>query len=654
VRVLAAAAAAVAVGGLSSSAADTAARAIDDRIILTSNRTGAIRGYSIRADGSRLTPLLGPRSQLSPVAVSGDGSTIAYVSAWLRPPAGIYLSHASGARLRRVAAAPASDPALSRDGGLVAFTTRKRGIWIVGTDGRGARRLTAGPDGLPEWSPDGKAVVFFRLIGESAGALVVQPLHGTRRVVARTLGTVAKWSPDGRWIAYKNEDELWLVRPSGARRHRVARQAGSFDWAPDGRRLAFSYGGQVAIVGVDGRGRRLRPRVYVSELRWSPDGRRLALHADASEIWTIGVDGRGLRRLTKEGSNRLLGWTRLAPVRAPARPIPRTEQVVGPDALTTRAAITDIAADGARVAFSVRTTATDCRHVAVWIPDRHSVRRLPDRPEPCGDLGIRDHLGSVTLAGTRAAWIRTGGGNTQEESVVTATLARPETVGLLAGSSINISGTFVTGLAGEGSLVAFSVEQRCDRTDPDDRTCPRDRSDNVVATTVYRLGGAGPCPFDSRVPPACTHVAMESGPLAVLAVDAARIAVRTAAGIRLLSQTGAVLRNLPLKADVAVLSGDRLAVRTPTAVDVYDVATGRLTARVPVPQRATLEDLDGDVLVTASASMVTLRRLGDGRTATFEVTGRARAELEPPGLFVAGDRRLTFVPIAEVVRRLDG
>jgi hypothetical protein len=656
VRALAVVVAALAVGGLSSSAADTAARAVGDRIILTSNRTGTIRGYSIRADGSRLTPLLGPRSRLAPAAVSGNGSTIAYVSAWLTPPAGIYVSRASGAGLRRVAPPPASDPVLSRDGRLVAFTTRKPGIWIVGADGRGLRRLTSRQDAMPEWSPDGKAVLFFRLIGEYAGVIVVQPLRGTRRVLTWTLDNRAKWSPDGRWIAYKkNENELWVVRPSGARRQRIARQADTFDWAPDGRRLAFTTGGfgagsgDVAVVGLGGRARRLRPPFYVGAVRWAPDGRRLALvGGDYSDIWTIGVDGRGLRRVTNEGSNAFLGWTRLAPVRAPARPIPRTERVVGPDTLTTRAPIGEIAADGPRVAFSVGTTATDCRHVAVWTPDRRSVRRLPDRPHPCGDISIRDDLASVRLAGTRAAWIVRGGGNTLEEHVVTATLERPTTVGFQAGSSTNdLSGRFITGLAGEGDLVAFSVEERCDPTDPDDRTCPRDRprdiSDRVIGATVYRLSGAGPSP-----------VTRENGPLAVLAVDAGRIAVRTGTGIRLLSETGSVLRNLPLRAEVAVLSGDRLAVRTPTAVDVYDVASGRLAASVPVPRNATLEDLDGEILVTASGSTVTLRRLADGRTATFEVTGRARAQLERPGLFLAGDRRMTFVPMAAVVRRLGG
>ena len=50
---------------------------------------------------------------------------------------------------------------------------------------------------------------------------------------------------------------------------------------------------------------------------WAPDGRRLMLSADEDDdpdqIWVVGSDGRGLRRLTSAGANNPLGWTRLRP-----------------------------------------------------------------------------------------------------------------------------------------------------------------------------------------------------------------------------------------------------------------------------------------------------------------------------------------------------
>jgi hypothetical protein len=65
-----------------------------------------------------------------------------------------------------------------------------------------------------------------------------------------------------------------------------------------------------------------------------------------------------------------------------------------------------------------------------------------------------------------------------------------------------------------------------------------------------------------------------------------------------------------------------------------------------------LEDLDGDILVTASGGAVTLRGLGDGSTTRIGAGRTGLAQLERPGLFVASARRVTFIPMREVLRRL--
>jgi len=128
--------------------------------------------------------------------------------------------------------------------------------------------------------------------------------------------------------------------------------------------------------------------------------------------------------------------------------------------------------------------------------------------------------------------------------------------------------------------------------------------------------------------------------------------VRTDEGVRLFTAGGKVLRDFPIDASAAALSGKRLALRTANAVEVYDTDSGRLTNRFPFPKAVSLEDLDGDLLVAASGETVTLRRLADGRTTTVRTVGAARAQLEPPGLFVAGARSLTFLPMREVRHRL--
>jgi dipeptidyl aminopeptidase/acylaminoacyl peptidase len=656
---LVAAAVAFAVGGgRSAEARRTKARAGGYWILLESNRDGVARGYSVRPDGSRLTPLLSRGHALDPVAVSRDGGTIAYRDRQFA----IYVSRANGTGVRRLVRETGFDAALSDDGRLLAFVTSgtRDTISVVGTDGRGRRRLTPGPeDRFPDWSPDGKALVFRRDLSDEREEIVVQPLHGRRRVLAR--GDAPQWSPDGRWIGYTGRDGIYVIRPSGAQRHRVARGDGAFAWSPDSRRIALARSGDVVIVGVDGRG--LTPVLLRGHetwaLSWSPEGRRLILAAPlqgVSQIWLVGSDGRGLRRLTDAGSNRVIGWTRLAPVQPPASPVAPTERVSSARVLALRAPITDLAADGPRVALITGTTRTDCHHVAVWTPATKSVRHF-GVPAPCLEVSPRDGMPAVALAGTQVAWLQTGGGNFLETALGTATLSRPAPVWIAEGTADdNGVGTFARRPVGDDTLLAFTIERSCDSDSHAEPkvACPAGRkTGDIVAATVYRLGGSGPCPIErAAVRHACTPVAKGGGTLSVLAVDAGRIAVRTESGIRLITAAGDVLRDFAVSATAAALSGRYLALRTANAVDVYDSDSGMLSARFPAPSALRLEDLEGDILVTASGATVTVRRLSDGRTSTIQAGGTARAQLEAPGLFIAGGGRLTFTPRRDVLRWL--
>jgi len=353
----------------------------------------------------------------------------------------------------------------------------------------------------------------------------------------------------------------------------------------------------------------------------------------------IGADGRGLRRLTPDGDNRLVGWTRLAPTLPPARSIPPTERVTGTNALAVRGHVTEIAADGPRVAFVVASTATDCHHVAVWTRATRSVRRFGPRG-PCEDLGIREGLGGVALAGSRAAWVHDTGGNTLEQYVLVD--------GVQAGSAFAFGdesyGTFVGRVVGDGALLAFAIERRCDVYQTDEDACPPGYANgDVTATTVYGVQAPG-----TRATP----IVKASGALDLLAVDAGRVALGTGRGVRIVSADGRVLRELPIAADSAALSGDRLAVATAEGVAVYSVDSGRLLERFPA--LGDLQDLEGDLLVTASAATVEVRRLSNGRAITIDANGDFSAQLERPGLFVASEGGIRFTPMRELLRRLGG
>jgi Tol biopolymer transport system component len=127
-----------------------------------------------------------------------------------------------------------------------------------------------------------------------------------------------RFSPDGRWIAYTSGTltrfpELRLVRPDGTRDHQLTlRNGGSGSaWTPDGSALVyaelqvhrtFSIFGDLSVVDVaSGRVRRLTRGMRACDPDVSPDGRTLVFArkmGDRSELFTLGIDGTGLKRLT--------------------------------------------------------------------------------------------------------------------------------------------------------------------------------------------------------------------------------------------------------------------------------------------------------------------------------------------------------------------
>jgi Tol biopolymer transport system component len=139
-------------------------------------------------------------------------------------------------------------------------------------------------------------------------------------------GDAARPRPAGR-IVFASErgstlenSKIVSVRADGSRRRVLSPPLGGDGgarWSPDGTRVAFwgerSQGGLVQALYVmrsDGRARRRVTPVALRVPRdfdapsWSPDGARLAFSAtDGSRfgIWTVRVDGRGLRFLARGG-----------------------------------------------------------------------------------------------------------------------------------------------------------------------------------------------------------------------------------------------------------------------------------------------------------------------------------------------------------------
>lgn len=116
-------------------------------------------------------------------------------------------------RLQRI-----SDPALSPDGRLVAYTLTTpdlaanrtmTDLWIVPSEGGEPRRLTDHPahDRRPVWSPDGQWILFESTRSGSQQLWLTRP-DGTGERQLTTIATEASdatWSPDGLLVAFVSE-----------------------------------------------------------------------------------------------------------------------------------------------------------------------------------------------------------------------------------------------------------------------------------------------------------------------------------------------------------------------------------------------------------------------------------------------------------------
>ena len=588
-------------------------------LVVASDRDGTTRGYSMRPDGSRLTPLLAKSRSHPPQVVSADGRVVAYSDG--------YVSRADGRGLRRIGKGGWS-MALSRDGRLLAFAARA-GIWIVGTNGRGLRRLVSGRWTFePDFSPNARAIAYSSFVGDDE-YVFIKPLLGNRRRLGP--GKRPKWSPDGRWIAYVGRDGAYVMRPNGTQRHRVAQGAVEISWSPTSRELAFNAG-YLGIVGAGGGHlRRIDTRgIEPAYPVWAPDGRRLVVTL-MGQLWTVARDGRGLRRLTGAGGNAALGWTRLAPTLPRAKPLPATERVVDGRTVATSTPVSDLSADGSRVAF-VTASAIDCDHAAVWTPASRAIARF-DFPRLCLPTSTGSGIYDLELAGSRAAWVHYGGGNTWEFRLTSATLTDREPVQLSFESAD--AGTFWPyQVRGDGDVLVF----------------------NDRARLVRVGGGRERCQESGRGPSVCTTIRRGPHAAPVEAVSGRLIAIRGARDVAVVDVRGEVVRVFPLTVTVAHLDGEDLVVARGDAIERYGVQSGALEASRSIPRGYKLVDVDGGIAVLRRPTAIKLLRLDDGRSLTIERRGPMFGDLESPGLYyshaVQKTGRVVFLPRAELMRRL--
>jgi Tol biopolymer transport system component/DNA-binding winged helix-turn-helix (wHTH) protein len=176
-----------------------------------------------------------------------------------------------------------------------------------------------GFNGFPTFSPDGGSLAF---VSDRSGQLeiYVRPLApGAREVQVTSDGqgnVQPAWSPDGRQLAYHSmaRGGLWVVPALGGAPRRLSDFGSRPAWSPDGQQVAFqslSLADLPAISQipatlwvVPASGGSPRPVTRIGQPRgghgphtWSSDGQRLGFIADG--VWTVGLDGSGLRRISE-------------------------------------------------------------------------------------------------------------------------------------------------------------------------------------------------------------------------------------------------------------------------------------------------------------------------------------------------------------------
>ena len=259
-------------------------------------------------------------------------------------------------------------------------------IFVVREDGSGLRRLTTsrGADYSPIWSPDGKRILFVSsrdgddelFVMDAAGKNVRQLTRNRERDLT------PQWSPDGKLIAFASdrsrvgEPEIWIMRADGANARRLVKTADhpswqdlqySPVWSPDGKRLIFSMAAsdsnpELYAVGVDGKGlKRLTKTgggvdVFGDDTMpdWAGDGKAVLFVSNreqrSSDLWTMNPNGSGQRPLARRPATD--DWNpRLSP-------------------------------DGRTIAFTERVVASGRTSVSVMNRDGTTVRRLLAGAEP--------------------------------------------------------------------------------------------------------------------------------------------------------------------------------------------------------------------------------------------------------------------------------
>ncbi len=246
--------------------------------------------------------------------------------------------------------------------------------------------------------------------------------------------------------------------------------------------------------------------------------------------------------------------------------------------VTTPAAVTALAADGARVAYAVGFSMRDCNRVYVWNHGTRAVTKL-GRKTHCERTSTGNAIAAVSIAGTRVLWLHYVGGNTRDWTLWTATTTSPAPRRLrLVSLAADAPAPIVIG-AGDSSRFGDILPYAIDRT-------------------VVALRATGARRFTWTAP----------GRVVALAAQGGELAVATEGGlVTVLDGSGRVLRQELFGGEIAAvrITGNSLLVQHGRTLELL----GDRIAMYSLIAGVKLTDAEGDRAVL----------VGGGKVRTFDL-----------------------------------
>jgi Tol biopolymer transport system component len=223
----------------------------DGRVIaLQPTLSFTMRLVEVNREGDVVAELAGPGRIWYP-AISRDGTRVACMIEQPNGDADIWTIDRGRGVMMRITTEPSHDsvPIWSPDGKWIAYSS-DFDLYRIPAAGGTRELLLKGDDQIyaNDWTADGQSILF--TVNDARGTSDIKTLRLSDRKVTPVVTTEfrdqwARFSPDGRWIAYQSLEsgtsEVYVQRyPDGAFKTRVSNKGGSQpEWSGDGRKIYY-------------------------------------------------------------------------------------------------------------------------------------------------------------------------------------------------------------------------------------------------------------------------------------------------------------------------------------------------------------------------------------------------------------------------------